>query len=415
MTKTIDVDFSVKEILNIILRRWRFILIIAAVCAVFGGAYGMLKTHSESDEIKPMTEEQQAQYEDDMADFEAYQESREVVPRVIEGEWASLYRDMKDNPIYDVDPQNCEYEQIVIHFEGGGNYDKTLNNWIAGADDSKIFGDSADILSKYKSSIVFSENYPQQQETDETMVQVITVNNYDSAEAAKYLVQYFKSKASSEDMVIEHISKEHMTGYNKNIAEYQKSNRDAIVSTYNSLNSVSNLKGVFVEPSAQQTSTSSTGKKTMKYGMAGLILGLVLGIGLAVFNVLRSGCAISNRQVEDLFELELLSDFSHGSEAARDVLDANLDVMTREGSDIAIIGDGESDIDRYTDEWNVDDSRRYIPVNSIFDDPEGIEKLNSAEGIVMCVSIGETKLDNIQRIILRADKLKKPVLGYVLI
>lgn len=415
MTKTIDVDISVREILNIILQRRKLILIIAVVCAVLGGAYGMLKAQYESDGIKPMTEKQQTQYEEDMADFEAYQESREVVPRVIKSEWVSLYRDMKDNPIYDVDPQHCEYEQIVIHFEGGGNYDKTLSNWIAGANDNKLFGDSADILSKYKSSIVFSENYPLQQETDETTVQIIAVDNFDSAEAAKYLVQYFKSKASSEDMTIEQISTEHMTGYNKNLAEYQKNSRDAIVSTYNSLNSVSNLKGVFAEPSAQQTSTPSTGKKTMKYGMAGLILGLILGIGLAVFSVLRSGCIVSPRQVEELFELELLSDFSHGSEAARDVLDANLDVMAGEGSDIAIVADACDDIDRYAEEWNADDGRRYIPVKSIFDDPEGIEKLNNAEGIVICVSIGESKLANIQRIILRTDKLKKPVLGYVLI
>ena len=49
----------------------------------------------------------------------------------------------------------------------------------------------------------------------------------------------------------------------------------------------------------------------------------------------------------------------------------------------------------------------------IFENSETIESLNKASGIVIGIREDVSRLSDVQRLMLRAAKLDKPVLGYV--
>jgi len=365
MTKNVEVDISIKEILSIMRQHWKLLLILALICTVLGSGYGLHKARAIYNNVEPITNDQQVAYEKEVEDYALFLESQKNQPAILQSEWLDLYNDQKNNPIFTVDPYNCEYEQLVIRFADKGNYDKTIDNWIAEADKGRLFGDSGDKLTKYSNSLIFSgvdgNEYEAQYETDESVVQLIKVDSFNSSKAAEYISSYIKQKAEKSELVIQGVSVVHMSGYNVNVAEYQRKSRDAAISLYYALSGISNMKNVMNEPLQPQIASSSVViKETSKYSLVGLIMGLILGISLALFPVLRKGSIISRRQIEEIFDLELLSDFSRRSEAAIEVLNANLDVISGDNSKIMLIGDSEEEAIAFVSKYCTEGGREFI-------------------------------------------------------
>ena len=417
MGKAVIIDISIREILIILRQYWKVLFIIAIVFALFCGGYGLKKARAELKAAEPITKEQQIKYEKDLKDYEVFQEAQEKQPKLIASRWSDLYEEQMEDPIYSINPYCCDYDQIVVVFENNGNHNDIIKNWITEADNVKLFGEHAEGLEKYKNTLICTGNNDGDTQTDaiDTIVQLIGVEGFDTTAAASYLAGFIKQKSISEGLDIAIISKAHYSGYNKYVQNYQRTGRDEIVSIYNAMNSISNIKNVLNEPAQPQADTPSGLKKIFKYAVAGLILGLILGAGLVLAMALRKGSVISRRQLEDFFDLPLLSDFSRRSESALEVLNANLDLMSGEKSRIMLIGDSEEETAAVASEFNVVGGREFMAGCNIIDDANSLEKLQDVNGIALCVHLGNSSLNNIQKVLLRAEKLGKPVLGYVLL
>ena len=189
-----------------------------------------------------------------------------------------------------------------------------------------------------------------------------------------------------------------------------------MISLYNAFDTSSKMDRYITEPKNTQTSGSVSKMGILKYCLMGLILGLILGGMIVVFDVIRKRAIISTRQVEEIFDLALLSDCSSGNEVSLDVLNANLDVMTEEKSVISLVSDQlVKEVEEITTRWSEKSGRTFVPCSDIFDDPKTIEALKTTDGVIIGVQLGKSKLEQLQRVLLRTEKLNLKVLGYVLL
>ncbi len=413
MTKNVEYEISFFEIIKLLITRWKLLLIIMLLCVVLCGGYKAIfykGVVSESQSLKD--------YERDMQYYDYLSETQQQLPPLLKEEWKRVCFDKTHNPIFSINPYNCEYEQIVIRFsDEGKNHDWTVNNWIVNSDNQELFGAQELEYSDYKCNLIVIANNKKYSETSETAVQIFAVKDFDAKKAANVLMQHFKQSAKEENIIIDNISKVSVKGYNSYVDDYQQNSRDKYNSIYSNFmysKSMNSYITAPVDPSAVQNNKS---KIVIKFCLIGLILGLMLGIAYIVFDAIRKRELLSKRQIENAFNLELLSDCSQNSAAAIDVLNANLDVMTGEHSNIAIIVDDNNTetIGEIASKWSENSDRSYILCTDIFDNPKMIEALRTADGIVMGVKLGTSKLEQIQRVLLRANKLNLRVLGYVII
>ena len=407
MAKNAEYVISIVEILKLIKRRWKFVGIIALIFIILCGGYKAF-SGSEGEAVQP-----NAYYDIDKAYYDYYADTLQDINTSLKADWQRICEERLNSPIYSVDPYQCDYEQIVIRFKDEiGSHDKTVQNWILKADNSKLFGEKEKDYSDYKSDLILVGDAKLSSETD---VQLISVEGFDTKEAADYLIKHFAACAKEDNLDIAGISRATAKGYNRNLDNYLQDTRNRYNVVYTSFMNSKALYSYITEPQQPQIQQSKS-KDVIKFALVGLILGLIVSIAWIFFDVIRKREIISVSQIENAFDLELLSDCSSGSDSALDVLNANLDVMTGEHNKIAIIADKSiKEIDDIVSKWTQESDRSFELCKDIFDNPATIEALNSTEGIVVGVRLGKSKLEQIQRIVLRAEKLGQRVLGFVLL
>ena len=408
MTKNVEYVLSVSEIIKLIKYKWKFIGIIALVFILLCGGYKAISgTEGDAEpQIDP-------NYDRDKAYYDYFVETQSDMNAAIKLDWENMNKERINSPVFSVDPYQCEYEQIVVRFSDGiGGHDKTVQNWVFKADNSKLFGEKEKEFSNYKTDLIL---VGLSQLSSETEVQLIAVKDFDTKKAADYLVKHFNACADEEKIELAGISTATAKGYNKNLDSFLLNFRNSYNSAYTSFVNSKALNTYITEPSQLQADQNKS-NDLIKYALVGLILGLFVGIVIVAFNAIRKREIISTNQIEGAFGIELLSDCSQDCEAALDVLNANLDVMTGENNKIAIILDKSiKDIEDIVSKWTKKSDRTFISCTDIFENPTMIEDLNTVDGVVIGVRIGKSKLEQIQRVLLRADKLKKEVLGYVIV
>lgn len=412
MKNNIDYAISIPEILQILRRKWIFICLIALAFAVLCGGY---KFATSSGGIQAV--QSYDNYEEEVKIYESLSESAEKQSGYLMDEWQGLSRDRMNNPIFTIDPYNCEYEQIVIRFKGEySNLDWTVSNWIIKADNKELFGDMEGRLADYKSSLIYVAQKPNIADTSETAVQILAVEGFDTKKAADYLVKVFNKYASDDDISVAKISRATAKGYNTNIVKYQQSYRDVYNSIAYAFSNSKQMGANLIAPTDPSAVRNSMTKAIIKFCVMGFILGFILAAVYIVLDVIRKREIISARQVGDAFELELLGDCSSSDETAIEVLNANLDIMSGECTKIAVIADESiKDLGDVISTWKLKSDHTFILCDNIFDNPETIESLRTADGVVIGIRVGQSKLEQVQRIVLKARKLKRDILGYVII
>lgn len=410
--KNIEYAITIPEILEIMKRKWKFICIVTLAFIVLCGGYKYATSSSSTTDVQSNDN-----YENEVKIYESLSESAEKQSDYLMGEWQNVSHDRMNNPVYAIDPYNCEYEQIVIRFEGeNSNHDWTVSNWIIKADNKELFGDKEGELANFKYNLVFVVRETAIADTPETAVQVLTVKDFDSKKATDYLIRFFNQRSVDDGITIASISSATAKGYNKSVEQYQQRYRDLYNSIAYTFSNEKNMNSNLIEPANPSETRNSTAKGIIKFCLMGLILGLILATVYIVLDVIRRREIINARQVGDALGLELLGDCSASDETAIDVLNANLDVMAGDNATIAIIADKSvKDLGDVVSIWTQKSNRTFIPCDNLFDNPETIESLRTADGIVIGVRIGQSKLEQIQRIMLRANKLKRDILGYVII
>lgn len=413
MIKNVEYVISVFDIIKLLRWKWKVVCIIVLVCALFCGGYAAFH---KVDTVDPRSYEI---YETDKTYYDYLEGTKQEFKDSLKSEWKNICFDRVNNPVFSVDPYACEYEQIVICFEDNSNHDATVNNWILAADNVDLFGNQ-NTLSDYKTSLVVEPNLILQEKgtipNSETVVQIIAVNGFDTDNAANYLINHFRKCAEKEEVRLGEISRSSNNGYNEYVDNYQQNNREKYVSVYTAIADSKTMDSFITAPINPQDDQSGSLMNIIKYCLLGLIVGFMLSVAFIIICVFYKHEIISARQVEKAFDLELLSDCSLDEESAIDVLNANLDVMTSENSTIAIITDNlVKDNGRDFSRWADNSDRVFIECSDMFDNPAMIEALRKADGIVVGVKLGKSKLEQIQRVVLRANKLNLKVLGFVLV
>ena len=307
-------------------------------------------------------------------------------------EWNDLKTLSEEHPLMKLDPHAVTTERITFAFKKG-SFGGMIYDWLQAADEDRLFGSAKESLASYKNELIYVNsglNGTVANGTtldgamvdagvtggNEVSVGVIAIDGWDTAAALSYIKEIVNAKASAAGLNIIGTSESKWTGESTYVRSFQQSVSDrqnAIPAQIQALYQASVTvvaPPTFEETEASGTTTPATPvepfslKNLLKYILIGSALGLIAGAAIAIFLTLKQGRVISRRQIEDTFGLELLSDCSKADETSLAVLNANLDVMIGEGKQIMLLG---------------------------------------------------SRLTDIQRVLIRAKKLGKQVVGYVLV
>lgn len=412
MTKNAEYEISIYEIIKVLKYKWKIICLAALIGIVICGGYKAVTGSDGTHNVQSYDD-----YKKDLKLSQFLSETEAERADFLMAEWKNISQDRINNPIYSIDPYNCNYEQVVIRFENENtNNDWAVSNWIHKTDNQGLFGDEGDELSNYKSSLIVIAQKGNSVRTSETAVQIIAVKGFDVKRATDYLIKKFNQFAAEDDIAIVNILRVSAKGYNENVERYQQNSRDRYNSIAYTFTNTKTMSSNITVPTDPSTIKNNASRGIIKYCLLGLVLGIVLAIACIILSVIRKREIVGVRQVENTFDLVLLSDCSTDSGVSLDVLNANLDVMTEEHSTIVLITESFiGNTEELVSGWTKKSDREFMLCTDIFDDPESIEALKSSEGCVIGIKLGKSKLDQIQRIILRANKLNLNVLGCVLL
>ena len=413
MTREAEIEFGFGDMFKAMLRHWVLILIVGIVFACAGAGFGYFRASgSETQEVDTASfEADMEKYQKNVELGDAAKESTEESLIRMKQEWLDLSDMYQNNPMLQVDASNCEWESLTLHFGAASGYHiGTVQDWLGNADNKALFGSSESELAPYKLDIIHVNDFD-----GESQLLLIGVEGWDTGAALTYLKDYLQSQARNDHVELTSVTSSHGSGYSAEVARYQGDIAYKLNAMQNYLATVANSSTAFYvsgAPTAQETGVSK--KTLLKYGIVGFIAGLILGACFVVIRAIRQGRITSSRQVENIFDLELLADVRKDQKTSLAILDANLDVMV--GSDAAVMildSSGADDFSEKVSAWDEKLDRRLLAGGDIFESSETIESLKDASGIIIGIREDVSRLTDVQRLMLRAGKLDKAVLGFI--
>ena len=408
-SREVGMQLTIGDLFRALRKRWLLILVVALLCAGLGVAVGYLRGRSSGTQTDAsQVEDAQAQYEQNLELSSTYDKVSQEAALKMRQEWMRLGKMYREHPLMNEKADEMSWEYLTLRFDPqSGNHYSTIYGWIQSADSDALFGGN-EILAKYKNDLIRSDD-----REGESGVTIVGTADYDVKQAAEVLKEHFESCAAKSGIEILGISCEHGEGYMQYIADFQLSLSNYLTNTMAAIANANNAATVVPAPIPPSTDTGSglSMKTVLVYGIAGCVLGILIGVCVVLFFMIRRGSLVSRRQLEDTFDLELLGD---DSAASPDVLNANLDVMIGDKNRVMLLGsaDGVS-VAELASAWNKKSEREFVAGRDLLEDPETIDALQSVSGIVLGIRIGESRVADIGRILVRAAKLDKKVLGYI--
>ena len=435
MTRDVEVELSLLEMVLAAKKHWVMVLLIAVLCAVVGGVFGYVRksqsadTEVSTEELTEELEAKKAHNEYIKTSFEENSKIREKSDEVYSdaaekyrNEWNRLSELMDKHPLCKLDPSDStSYRLTVLFKQETGSHLSMIYDWVQESDDNSLFGDSSGELSEYKNDLIRLGRDEAGQ--DEAVIRVYSVDGFDAGKAVGYLKEYITTKSRAAGLTIVGTTSSECSGYDDYVYGFQKEITSKMAEIQDSLDSLfKRATTVVEEPAIEEvadvpaTQTGISIKDLMKYAIIGFIGGLFVGIVLSIFIVINKGCVLSMRQVEDTFRLERLGNCAKGEDVSLDVLNANLDVLVGDDKKIMLLGSSaEDNTEEYVNKWNSQSNRKFVAGKDLINDSATIDALSDVEGILLGVVIGKSKHSDIQGVLIRANKLGKNVLGYVVI
>ena len=469
MERDVEMELSIKEMLLAVVRHWMMVLAITLGCTLVFGGYGYFRLSRPApadmtqEELNAKEEEEKRIVERDYAHEEYMKESyrdywkytkgmekayQEELVR-LEAEIDRLNTLKAESPIYKQDPAHCDIVRLTVYFDPeSGNHSAMAYDWLQALSDSDLFGEAQKELAPYRNYLIRVDDAGSADGGDaggsngELLIRLFEVDGFDTGRAKASIRNCIEKKAKEAGFDILGTSESRVTGYNEQVAQYQKdiddqisSDQDRIESIYRAATTV--MSEPDIEPVDEDVAGGSTaevsttdgdadGAETVsvslrdlvKYILLGFVLGLFVGSALAIFLTMRQGILVSRRQIEDIFNLEMLSDCSKENHpAALDILSANLDVMVGDdGASVMLLGaENDEKLAALVKSWSEAGEGRLVAGRDIFEDSVTIDALSGVSGILLAIRIGKSRMTEVQRVLLRAHKLDKKVQGFVLI
>ena len=406
-------NITYREYALLIKKNLKLIIILAIVVGGLVGSYKYIKGMKSVNDSE-ISGKEVSDYNEQLQIYEKEKVDIEEVLSDMETYIASAYSFANENPIMKLDSSNCSYTLLTIDFSDPQAYrDDTIRSIINNVDSKELFGSSDELLNKYKSDIAFVKG-----SSGEVTVYIYNVGSIDTEQTAQRLARIISSADSIKDSLIsEHISS--MQGGCQFLYNRQREIRNNAFFLQYDLRQMKEQERMIEAPSIDSSTPSSEAviKTSIKYAVAGALLGAIIGILLVLFKITQGGTIISCEQIDELFDLDYIGDLSR-DERHLELLKANLRTVSKGKGSVMIIdktGYRETEtLIRDLNNMGEGKGTEFVKGVDIAEDKGTIDRITNADSIVLVISKGVTRIDDIQRQLKRSSTLGTRVLGYIL-
>ena len=395
---------------------WKIILLILIICGVLCGGYKGFSAYSSM----KSGDSNNTDYQKEMDEYQKEISLIDDIDALIKDNIASQQSTISNNPIMRLDPFNCQYEQISVVLSSGEDYQVLpINSWIAEADAKTIFETTDESVLAYKKDLLTVVTEPIRGANLNgvsqfaTEVRVYDSDLYDYKVAANNLKQFFQQDAKKDNIGVERVLISSGGPYSQDLYEQQELLRKDYLTMKDDSKKLQEYKRVLPQPAAPVSISGSAVIKTaIKYGIMGVVIGIIICAFLIWYIIRYGGFVLNKEQMRDLFDLEYLGEYNAEDPSSNRLIDANLKA-TKANSILFL---SEASFDQLSSMINgLDSGKSYHIGHNIIDDVDAIDQMADAEGIVVGVSFGKTRIEDIQRTVSRASHLGKENVGYVVL
>ena len=162
-------------------------------------------------------------------------------------------------------------------------------------------------------------------------------------------------------------------------------------------------------------STNSVIKSSIKYGIAGGIIGLFAGIILVLYKFVNSGIIISGKQVEGVLKLVLLGNVSD-KETDYSVTVANIGNAINGMEKVLLLDKNNTPLaERLIDNIKENTNKKSILLGTdLYENVDTSNNLATADGVIVGVDKEKTTIKELERDLAKISSLNKHICGFVL-
>ena len=418
----INTDF--KTYYSVLMQNRKMLVVISLLCALLFGGY---KLYTGLNSMSGSEESLKADYTEQMELYNTKKANVDNYINLIEKNISSGHQRIKENPILSLDPNNCEYESILITYEDPDiTRDTFLRNTVSGMNPEFLFGNEGDTLDAYKTDIIYIP-YPETgavAESGKTQIYCFPAGGLTAKEIAdKFLKKIDPDGANTiAGAKVQLITRTSGKGFCYELKRRQDDILNYPLALEEDMRRVKEQGRLIAAPTA---ATSTVSKRsvlisTLKYAIGGFLIGLIGAIALVLYKISTSGIILSKKQIEQTLDLDCIgsvavSDISSGD---ADLILKNIEAVSLGLHDVMLLDESHTDsINKLKNLLNnsVEKEKTYECGKNILDDLNTIDASRDVDGIILCIDKGVSNITNVQQSIIRANSLNKKVLGYVFV
>ncbi len=391
-----EYTLTTHDIVQIILRKWKAIFLIALAFAVLGAGYKYMTTGKTSAEAST-PEEIQA--------YEEWSDYRGEIQTKMGDDLMSVHHYMSENPVMKLDASNCRWIKLTFTFDVSviGDGQQTVGGWIDSIPSKELFGEYADEGWRYRNDLICVSG-----DNGEVGVFVYEVDEYDMDKAADAVEKQVRARAGEAGIPILSFSRTNRSGQSQRLYEIQDVYRQDVSRLYNELYNLNKVPDVVKVP-VRGTSRASL-NSLVKFGILGGGGGLILAMLFFIFLATIKKRMLSEAQVEDSFGLANLGAFAPGNAGKTKLLAATIRALKGDAESLMILGAEDTALaEALSGEMEIPFSGGSAEAADV----ETLETLQKADGVILPVKIGTTTFDELKKNVIFAEQFGKEVLGYV--
>lgn len=393
-----EYNLNLYDMITIIRNSWKRILAVAVVCAVLACAAGAVKAMGIGQASSGgATEEQSGVDVYDLWVSSKAEESEGLTDQVMQA-----YDTALNAPLMQIDPYNCVYRQLVFTLEDAYVIRKdTFESWV-----SEKFTDQTTGERKYILDV--------RGNVGEVVITIWDSEGYDVDAAAEEVQAYVVQKAKENNISIIAMNNTREQGLSQIMFEKQDVIRNNILR-------LQNEKGYFdgstvIGRSANSEPAGMSKRDLIKLAILGFAGGLVLGVLLALYRVVRRGILLSAAQVRDFFGLTEIGVYEPGNGEQGKTLSAVVSALAEKCESILVFDDHDPEIiSALAQTLNDSSDKEFKCGKGLSEEATGVEGLLYADGSIIPVTLGKSTFKDVQRYIRWAQQFKKETVGFIVI
>lgn len=396
---------NISDIIVLLKKNKRFVVIITLVFTIIFSCFGVVNILG-----KKVTQQEQMLSEERANVQSQINNNKDNNIFKTEKELLDAYEKMKENPLMDIGTNNVKYKKMIISFDERSMTDKryTVEGWIDEIPTKKLFGVNDPILEKYRNDFIFIDGG-----AGEVKISIINYKKYDFERVSSIIEKKIRKNAEKYGLKIVAVSSKTKLGFNRNLFEYKDSIRNDINRINNELYSMQNA--TLDQPHGVKASTFSKIVKLLLCVLAGVFIGLIVGVFLLLFKIMRKGSILSERQINEYFKINELYAIDELNDDKLKILDAVVNAACKSESFLVAGNMTNENNFVFVEKLDQISDKRYIHVAISNYELETYEHINDSDFVFTIVRIGETTVKDILALKRWADTFKKEIIGYVVI